>query len=282
MSIDHYAVIGNPISHSKSPRIHTQFAAQTGQNMRYDALLAPLDDFYQSVKDFQNAGGRGMNVTVPFKLEAYALADRLSPRAERAGAVNTLVFQADGSIEGDNTDGVGLVRDLQYHDVTLKDANILILGAGGAVRGVLAPLLATHPASLVIANRTAERAQQLAHDFADLGTQVSSQAISQASQIHGCGYDELNGKIFDVIINGTSASLGGELPPLPEKLLQPGGVAYDMAYGNEPTAFQRWAQARGASLALDGLGMLLEQAAESFYLWRGVRPDTQALRISMR
>ena len=278
MSIDHYAVIGNPISHSKSPKIHTQFAAQTGQDMRYYALLAPLDNFFQSVKDFQNAGGRGLNVTVPFKLEAYALADRLSPRAERAGAVNTLVFQADGSIEGDNTDGIGLVRDLHHHGVQLAGANILILGAGGAVRGVLAPLIEEHPAKLVIANRTADRAQQLAHDFADLSTQVNNQAI----QIHGCGYDELNGKIFDVIINGTSASLSGELPPLPEKLLRLGGVAYDMAYGNEPTAFQRWAQAHGASMALDGLGMLLEQAAESFYLWRGVRPDTQTLRMVMR
>jgi len=271
MPTDLYAVIGNPISHSKSPIIHSHFAAQTAQDMRYETRLAPLDGFVQSVKDFQKAGGRGLNVTVPFKLEAYELADIISPRAQRAGAVNTLIFHPDGHIEGDNTDGVGLVRDLLFHAVKLTDADILILGAGGAVRGVLAPLLAELPASLVIANRSADKAAQLAHDFAGLG-QI----------IKGCDYDELSGKHFDLIINGTSASLSGELPPLSDDLLEPGGVAYDMAYGNEPTAFQRWAQAHGAGLALDGLGMLLEQAAESFYLWRGVRPDTQALRIAMR
>ena len=270
MHFDHYAVIGNPIKHSKSPLIHTHFAAQTKQNMDYVRLLAPLDDFRQSVLDFRAQGGKGLNVTVPFNLEAYALADHLTPRAQRAGAVNTLVFQEDGSIQGENTDGVGLVRDLTQQHVTLKNANILLLGAGGAVRGVLAPLLAERPANLTIANRNAERAQQLAHDFADLGS------------IHGCGYDELKDKNFTVIINGTSASLSGELPPLPDNLLTQGGVVYDMAYGTEPTAFQRWGEAHGASKALDGLGMLLEQAAESFYVWRGVRPNTQALRELMR
>jgi len=271
MPTDLYAVIGNPISHSKSPIIHTLFAAQTGQDMRYEARLAPLDGFVQSVKEFQNAGGRGLNVTVPFKLEAYALADCLSLRAQRAGAVNTLLFKPDGSIEGDNTDGMGLVRDLHHQGIIIKDAAILILGAGGAVRGVLAPLLAEQPTRLVIANRTADKAVQLAQDFADL-----------SPNIQGCGYNELHGKHFDIIINGTSASLSGELPPLPDNLLKLGGIAYDMAYGNEPTPFQRWAEAHGASKALDGFGMLLEQAAESFYLWRGIRPGTQALRIAMR
>jgi shikimate dehydrogenase len=239
--------------------------------MDYERLLAQLDGFRQSVLDFRTAGGKGLNVTVPFKLEAYNLADRLSPRAQRAGAVNTLIFHDDASIEGDNTDGVGLVRDLQFHGVKLAGANILILGAGGAVRGVLAPLIAEHPASLVIANRTADKAAQLAHDFADLG-----------QTIQGCGYDELAGQHFDIIINGTSASLSGELPPLTDDLLNPCGVTYDMAYGKEPTPFQRWGEAHGASIALDGLGMLLEQAAESFYLWRGVRPETQTLRTVSR
>ena len=274
MHIDHYAVIGNPIAHSKSPQIHTHFAEQTAQTMDYVRLLAPLDGFRQTILDFRTAGGRGLNVTVPFKLEAYALADSLSPRAQRAGAVNTLIFHPDDRIEGDNTDGVGLVRDLHYHGVILKEADILILGAGGAVRGVLAPLLAEHPASLVIANRTADKAVQLAQDFTDL--------CDPNTRLHGCGYADLSGQTFDIIVNGTSASLSCELPPLPDELLKPGGVAYDMAYGNEPTTFQRWAKAHGAAKALDGFGMLLEQAAESFYLWRGIRPDTQTLRIAMR
>jgi len=274
MHIDHYAVIGNPIAHSKSPQIHTHFAEQTAQAMDYVRLLAPLDGFRQNVLDFRATGGKGLNVTVPFKLEAFDLADDLSPRAQRAGAVNTLIFHGNGRIEGDNTDGIGLVRDLHYHAVILKDADILILGAGGAVRGVLAPLLTEYPASLVIANRTADKSVQLAQDFADL--------CAPNTRVHGCGYADLSGKTFDIIINGTSASLSGELPPLPDNLLKPGGVAYDMAYGNEPTPFQRWGEAHGASKALDGLGMLLEQAAESSYLWRGVRPDTQALRIAMR
>lgn len=272
---DRYAVIGNPISHSKSPEIHKRFAALTEQNMRYDALLAPLDGFVKSVKDFQNTGGRGLNVTVPFKLEAFELASKegtLSERAQRAGAVNTLIFHDDGRVEGDNTDGIGLVRDLLRYSFTT--GNILILGAGGAVRGVLEPLLELNPVSLVIANRTRDKAIQLAHDFADL--------CDSNTQLRGCSYEELKGQQFDLIINGTSASLSGELPPLPDDLLEPGGIAYDMAYDNEPTVFQRWAQAHDARLALDGLGMLLEQAAESFYLWRGVRPDTQALRVSMR
>ena len=274
MNIDHYAVIGNPINHSKSPQIHAHFAAQTGQAMDYVRLLAPLDGFEQHVLHFRAQGGKGMNVTVPFKLEAYALADQLSPRAQRAGAVNTLIFHDDDRIEGDNTDGAGLVRDLLAHQIQLQGARILLLGAGGAVRGVLAPLLAEHPSTLVIANRSADKAAMLAQDFDDLCT--------DGCRIQGGGFDDLKGQVFDLIINGTSASLSGELPPLPEGLLAQGGAAYDMAYGAEPTPFQAWAQAQGAAQALDGLGMLIEQAAESFYLWRGIRPDTTQLREDMR
>jgi shikimate dehydrogenase len=268
MTPDRYAVIGNPIAHSKSPFIHTLFAEQTGQAMTYERILAPLDGFRETVLRFRAEGGRGMNVTVPFKLEAAELCDHLSERAARAGAVNTLIFQADGTIEGDNTDGAGLVRDLLGHGVRIEGQRVLILGAGGAVRGVLAPLLAERPAALVIANRTADKAEQLAADFADLGP------------VHGCGFEALAGP-FDLIINGTSASLTGELPPLPDDLLGKGAVAYDMAYGSEPTPFQRWAQAHGARLALDGLGMLVEQAAESFYRWRGVRPETAPVRQAL-
>ncbi len=273
MSTEHYAVIGNPIAHSKSPLIHSQFAAQTAQDMSYSRILAPLDAFKQTVLDFRSAGGKGMNVTVPFKLEAFALADKLSTRAKRAGAVNTLLFQADGLIEGDNTDGAGLVRDLRHHGVPLQGARILLLGAGGAVRGVLAPLLAEQPARLVIANRSSDKAECLAEDFADLAADCA---------LEGMGFDAIAGESFDVIINGTSASLSGELPPLPEHGLAPGGITYDMAYGNEPTPFQRWGVQHGAAQALDGLGMLIEQAAESFYLWRGIRPDTAPLRALLR
>jgi len=266
---DRYAVIGNPIAHSKSPLIHAMFAEQTGQAMSYERILAPLDGFREAVLRFRAEGGRGMNVTVPFKLEAFALADRLSERAARAGAVNTLIFRDDGQIEGDNTDGIGLVRDLKQAGIPLQGRRILLLGAGGAVRGVLAPLLAERPAALVIANRTADKAAQLAMDFADLGP------------ITGCGLDHLPGQRFDLIVNGTSASLSGDLPPLPDELLADNGDAYDMAYGAEPTPFQRWAESRGARLALNGLGMLVEQAAESFRLWRGVMPNTLPVRQAL-
>ena len=268
MYLDRYAVIGNPITHSKSPLIHALFAEQTGQALSYERILAPLDGFREAVRHFRDEGGRGLNVTVPFKLEAFALADRLSERAARAGAVNTLIFHADGSIEGDNTDGAGLVRDLLKQGAEIRGRRVLILGAGGAVRGVLAPLLAEKPLELVIANRTADKAVRLAADFADLGP------------VRGCGFDALEGP-FDLVINGTSASLSGDLPPLPDDLLAEGAVAYDMAYGSEPTPFQRWAEAHGARLALDGLGMLVEQAAESFRMWRGVQPDTAPVRQAL-
>jgi shikimate dehydrogenase len=272
---DQYAVMGNPIGHSRSPQIHRQFASQTGQRMEYTAILVDHGGFDQAVGNFQAAGGKGLNVTVPFKQDAWRLVDMRSSRAERAGAVNTIKFMDDGSLIGENTDGIGLVRDLMVnHGVTIAGRQLLLLGAGGAVRGVLEPLLAEAPARVVIANRTVDKARVLAREFGELG------------KLEGCGFSELAGQQFDIVINGTAASLQGELPPLPEGILADGAVCYDMMYAAEPTAFMRWAEEQGAVVNLDGLGMLVEQAAESFSLWRGVRPETgaviQAIRESMR
>lgn len=266
---DRYCVFGNPIKHSKSPQIHAEFAHQTQQALEYSAEEAPLDGFSSAWRAFIDAGGRGANVTVPFKEVAFSLCDTLSHRARRAGAVNTLILGGgNGRTYGDNTDGVGLVRDLAYHRVALAGKRVLVVGAGGAVRGILEPLLAERPSEIVVVNRTAAKAEQLAGDFADLGT------------IHSGGFDTVNGT-FDVVINGTSASLSGDLPPLPDELFATNGWAYDMMYGPEPTVFLQWAGPRGAKL-LDGLGMLVEQAAESFFLWRNVRPETAAVREMLR
>jgi len=263
--MDRYAVVGNPIAHSKSPLIHAAFARQTGQALSYEALLAPLDGFARTIADFRAAGGRGANVTVPFKLEAFALADRHTPRAQAAGAVNTLAFDADG-ILGDNTDGAGLVRDLTINlGCALAGRSVLLLGAGGASRGVLLPLLAERPATLVIANRSADKAEALAALFA---TQAG------ATRLQGGGFDALAGGRFDLVINATAASLAGELPPLPPGLYAEGALAYDMMYGPRRTPFLDAALADGAARVADGLGMLVEQAAESFALWRGLRPDS--------
>jgi shikimate dehydrogenase len=254
---DRYAVFGHPIAHSKSPQIHAAFARQTGQDMTYEAILAPKDGFAASVAAFVAAGGRGANVTVPFKEEACRLAERLSSRARLAGAVNTLNFEAAG-IVGDNTDGAGLVADLTRNlHCALGGRRILLLGAGGAARGVIAPLLDQQPAALVIANRTVSRAQELAALF-DRG-------------VRACGFDALASP-FDLVINATAASLAGELPPLSPRVFTPDTLAYDMMYGRD-TPFLAFARTHGAATA-DGLGMLVEQAAEAFYLWRGVRPDT--------
>ncbi|QVM96715.1 shikimate dehydrogenase [Pseudomonas sp. SORT22] len=268
--MDQYVVFGNPIGHSKSPLIHRLFADQTGQQLEYSTLLAPLDDFSMCAQGFFKQG-LGANVTVPFKEEAYRLVDSLTPRAQRAGAVNTLSKLADGTLQGDNTDGAGLVRDLTVNaGVPLTGKRILLLGAGGAVRGVLEPLLAHNPASLVIANRTVEKAEQLAREFADLGPVAAS------------GFDWLEEPV-DLIINATSASLAGELPPISPSLIEPGKtVCYDMMYGKEPTPFCRWAGEHKAAKVLDGLGMLAEQAAEAFYIWRGVRPDTAPVLDELR
>ncbi|BAL26112.1 shikimate dehydrogenase [Azoarcus sp. KH32C] len=271
--MDRYAVIGNPISHSKSPAIHARFAAQTGQELTYEALLGPLDGFAGAVRAFRDAGGRGMNVTVPFKLEAFALAERHSARALAAGAVNTLAFDAEG-IFGDNTDGAGLVRDLTHNlGCALAGRRILLLGAGGAARGTLLPLLGTQPASLTLANRTVARAEALVADFAERDASVPLDA---------CGFADLAGRQFDVVINATAASLADEAPPLPAGLYAAGALAYDMMYGRGDTPFLAAARRDGAARLADGLGMLVEQAAESFQLWRGVRPDTAPVLAALR
>lgn len=261
--VDRYAVMGNPIAHSKSPQIHRLFAQQTGQSISYQAILVEKQRFAEAVAEFLTAGGKGLNITVPFKQEAWKIADQLSARAQRAGAVNTLMLREPGSLFGDNTDGVGLVRDLTENlAVELAGKRLLVLGAGGAARGVLAPLLEQEPTHLVIANRTAQRAEQLSDLFSDLGA------------LTGCGFDALGGAAFDVVINATAAGLRGEVPDLPEGLIGPETCCYDMMYGSAPTAFMRYAQQRGARRTFDGLGMLVEQAAESFRLWRGVSPAT--------
>jgi shikimate dehydrogenase len=267
--MDRYCVFGNPVAHSKSPRIHREFARLTGQSLTYTAEQAPLDDFETSVRAFFASGGRGCNITVPFKEEAWRLAAARSVRAEKAGAINTLLTGKDGRLYGDNTDGVGLVRDLANAGVSIARRRLLVLGAGGAVRGVLGPLLAEKPASLVIANRSPEKAEQLAILFADEGP-VQAQTFA-----------ELSGAQFDLIINGTSASLHGEMPPLPAAILAPGALAYDMMYGAEPTVFLRWAAAAGAQTR-DGLGMLVEQAAEAFFIWRQTRPATAQVLADLR
>ncbi|NNG13546.1 MAG: shikimate dehydrogenase [Gammaproteobacteria bacterium] len=260
---DLYAVMGNPIAHSKSPRIHAAFASQTQQDLDYTAILVELGELKSAIDDFRQQSGLGLNITVPFKTDAFALADQHSERALKAEAANTLVLNQDGTIFADNTDGVGLVRDLTHnHGLSLQGKRILVLGAGGAVQGVLLPLLMENPQRLVIANRTAEKAVALANKFAEAGN------------ISGGGFEALASEQFDLIINGTAASLKGEVPAIPDDVLVKDGVCYDMMYSNEPTAFVRWGNEHRASQSLDGLGMLVEQAAESFYLWRGVRPDT--------
>lgn len=258
---DRYAVFGNPIAHSKSPIIHAQFAEQTAQDMSYESILAPLDGFVASVQEFFEHGGQGCNITVPFKLEAYTLADELSAEAAAAKAVNTLMRRSDGSLYGHNTDGDGLVRDLRDNlGIQLEDKSILLLGAGGASRGAILPLLNTKPSRLHIANRTASKALDLAIQLANHGA------------VSGSGYEELHGDSFDVIINATSTGLSGQIPPIPDSALVKGGCGYDMMYSAEPTAFVQWLQARGATVAADGAGMLVEQAASAFALWRNVRP----------
>ena len=266
---DQYVVIGNPVAHSKSPAIHAQFAAQTGESIAYERLAAPLDDFAACVQHFMQSGGRGANVTVPFKLEAFALATQLTPRAQAAGAVNTLSFE-DGRIVGDNTDGVGLVRDIVHNaGVVLEGRRILLLGAGGAARGVVMPLLAGRPQQLVVANRTFARAQELVQSFP-----------AAASVLKAAAFDDLSGQ-FDVIINATSASLSADLPAVPATLFGPQVFVYDMMYAATPTVFMQWAAQHGACVR-DGLGMLVEQAAESFFVWRGARPDTAPVYAALR
>jgi shikimate dehydrogenase len=269
--MDRYAVIGNPIEHSKSPEIQRAFAEQTGETLEYGRILGNLDDFAGDVRGFLAEGGLGLNVTVPFKEQAWRLADELSPRAHTAGAVNTLILLENNLLRGDNTDGAGLVRDLTVNQgFRLQGKRLLMLGAGGAARGVIRPLLEQRPRRLVIANRTASKAYSLANGVAAYG------------QVAGCGLDELEGMQFDLIINATASGLSGEVPIIPDTILAKGGWCYDMLYSNQATAFQVWGYEHKAARSLDGLGMLVEQAAESFRLWRGILPETPQVIAMLR
>lgn len=263
-ALDRYGVMGYPVSHSRSPVIHRLFALQTGQNIAYDLLPVAPGELRLAVREFGAKGGKGLNITVPHKSAAADIADQLSERATRAGAVNTLVFQ-DGEIFGDNTDGIGLLRDLTRNlGIELKGMHILVLGAGGATRGILGPLLAANPASITIANRTVEKARVLADDFASMG------------EVSACRFREVpDARPYGLVLNATSAGLTGETPPWPKGAVGPETVCYDLSYGLTPTPFSRWGLACGARASLMGWGMLVEQAAESFHLWRGVRPDTR-------
>ena len=260
---DRYGVMGYPVSHSRSPVIHHLFAIQTRQNIQYELLVVAPDELETAVIQFGRAGGKGLNITVPHKSEVARLVDDMSERASTAGAVNTLVFNDDG-LYGDNTDGVGLMHDLQVnHGLELKGANILILGAGGATRGILSPLLEAEPGSIIIANRTFPKARSLADHFANQGP------------VDACRFKDVRSlPIYDLVINATSAGLKGEVPPYPEEAVHPATFCYDLSYGSKPSPFSRWAASHGAAKSVMGWGMLVEQAAESFHIWRGVRPDT--------
>jgi shikimate dehydrogenase len=267
---DRYGVFGHPVGHSLSPFIHAMFARETGQDMSYRPFDVPPEDLDARVRAFFAEGGSGLNITLPHKLAAVELATELTERAAHAAAVNTLALR-DGKVLGDNTDGIGLVRDLCDNlGVVITNRRVLVLGAGGATRGVLAPLLGLQPEELIIANRTADRAEALAAAFADLG------------DAHGVGFADVGDDAFDLVINATSASLSGEMPPLPPAAVGPQTVCYDLAYGKDATAFVKWAQSIGCAQALQGLGMLVEQAAESFHVWRGVRPQTASVRAALR
>jgi len=267
---DLYAVMGNPINHSKSPSIHAQFAEQAKQDLVYSAMLVPIEGFESAVKGFFKGCGKGLNITVPFKEQAFKIANALTPRAQTAQAVNTLILQEDGSILGDNTDGAGLVRDLVMNQgVEIAGKRILVVGAGGAVRGILQPFFEQAPEQIIIANRTFEKAEVLADNFQSYGN------------IEAQPFEALTGP-FDIIINGTSASLAGELPPLPESVISTETCVYDMMYSKELTPFLAWAQNLGAKKIIDGLGMLVEQAAVSFELWRGVKPNSTQVLSELR
>lgn len=264
----YYAVIGNPIEHSKSPQIHSLFAEQTGEQIRYGRLWSPQEGFAVVAEAFFCGGGHGLNVTVPFKEDAWQVASKLSERARAAEAVNTLRRESDGLLWGDNTDGVGLLRDLRDNlGIVVFGKRVLVLGAGGAARGVMPELLTEQPAEVVIANRTRQRADELGLMF---------------PEVIPCGLDDIPGRHFDMVINTTAAGLQGEMPELPEDLLSAGGVCYDLVYADIDTPFMAWARRHGAAQVADGLGMLVEQAAESFYQWRGVRPATTPVIKALR
>ncbi|TDP71294.1 shikimate dehydrogenase [Roseateles toxinivorans] len=271
--MDLYAILGNPVEHSQSPFIHAQFAAQTGEPVRYERLLCPLDGFAATVKAFADGGAKGCNITVPFKFEAYELATRRSERALLAGAANVLRFDADGWF-GDNTDGIGLVRDIEQNaGITLAGKRLLMLGAGGAAAGALGPLIAARPAELVLANRTVAKAQALVESHASWAAQHGVRLV--ASRLDDCGTG------FAVLINGTASSIAGAEVPVAHEVLAPGALALDMMYGAKAEGFLGWAAAHGA-VPRDGLGMLLEQAVEAFYVWRGVRPEGAPVLKALR
>lgn len=266
-----FAVIGNPVEHSKSPAIHGEFAKQCAITLEYSAIQVELGGFELALKVFRDNGGCGLNITIPFKLEAYQFAHSHSARAEQAGAVNTLKFEDDGSAYGDNTDGVGLLRDITDNlGQSLGGQRILMLGAGGAVRGILGALFEQQPKELVVANRTVAKAKDLERLFRHEG------------KILGCGFEDLKGRRFDVVINATAASLQGEVPEISKDVFETRALAYDLMYGDRPTPFMIWAQDQGKARVADGLGMLVEQAAESFFVWHGVRPQTLPVIAALR
>lgn len=267
---DRYGVIGHPIGHSKSPVIHRLFAVQTGEDLSYEAFDVPPETLESRLRAFAREGLRGLNVTVPHKEQVARLVDQLTDRAHLAGAVNTVTIAVDGRLDGDNTDGVGLLTDLTKNlDVRLEDTRILVLGAGGATRGIVPALLGSGPRDLVVANRTLERARALASHFERLGA------------IAACRFDELAGRRFDLVINATSAGLQGSVPPFPTSMLTPETVCYDLAYAMADTPFVAWARSHGVQQAHQGWGMLVEQAAEAFFIWRGMRPDTKPVRAKL-
>lgn len=271
---DRYGVIGHPISHSKSPVIHAQFARQTGQDLTYEAIDIAPADLTASLDKLTHEGFKGLNVTVPHKNAVVELMDELSERARLATAVNTITVQDDKRLIGDNTDGIGLVRDLTHNlRFEVEDADILILGAGGAARGIVPSLFEAGPRGILIANRTVERALELVDDYGDCGANLG--------RIGACRFDELGGRVFDLIINATSAGLAGEVPPFPASIVSPDVTCYDLSYAMKPTPFLAWALEAGATRAHQGWGMLVEQAAASFRVWRGVRPDTQAVLANL-
>ena len=268
---DRYGVMGYPVSHSRSPVIHRLFALQTGENIQYELLQVTPDKLEAAVRHFQRTGGKGLNITVPHKSEVVKLCDHLSERAATAGAVNTLSFR-EGEIRGENTDGIGLLRDLAVnHSFALENANILILGAGGATRGIVGPLLEMRPASLCIANRTLDKAAALADHFSRFGT------------VSACPFSRVPASDrYDLVINATSAGVKGETPPYPSTAVSPETFCYDLSYGLSPTPFSVWAREQGARMSVMGWGMLVEQAAESFFIWRGIRPDTAPVLKQMK
>ncbi len=269
-STDNYAVLGNPVAHSLSPKIHSLFAAQLNHSLHYQAIEVVPGSFQEMVEKFFQAGGKGLNITVPFKEDAFSISSLLSEIASLAGAVNTLEYH-NGNITGHNTDGPGLIHDLTInHQITIKGKKLLILGAGGAVRGILGPIIQQQPEEITIANRTIVKAEKLAEIF------------SGNIELKSCSFSELSGHNYDLLINGTSASLKKELPPLPEGLFKDDACSYDMMYSSEVTLFQEWSRQQGVLKAYDGLGMLVEQAAEAFFIWRGVRPDTLPVLKTLR